>query len=376
MIKSIIILVVFITQTLLHAQSVTTIIEGSFTDGLAMDTNGNIYGSDWLGKTVYKYDTNGVVTVFKDGFSNPNGIAINSTNEIYICDHTANTIYKYDTQGNELASFGSFSFNTPAGIQKIPNTDDMLVVEYGANKIKKLAANGTTTTLFSGAPLNGPAGITFIGNEIYIANFNDRKVFRFENNNSLVEIAQLSSGGATNNFLGFLTNINGMLLATQLGEHKVYLINPNTGVVTLYAGSVNGGVDGDLENTTFSGPNGILGDTINNKVFISDSGTKNLRIISDAVLSSEINQFRNIEIKVYPNPSRKNITINFKNMIQGRLKIKIFNTNGKQVFSEEYSSLQQDFVKEIKAIGFSKGIYLLKIEHEKGGEISKKIILN
>ena len=246
----------------INSQTVSTITQGNFQDGLAMDSQGNVYGSDFFGpsRSVYKYDTNGNVTTFASGFVTPNGIGINSLDEIYVCDHFGNVIKKYDINDTLLENYSNGLFSSPAGIQPIPNTLDMLVVEYNnttGRKIKRLAADGTVTTLYTGAPLNGPAGITFIGEVPYIANFNDRKIFSFLDG-TLTEIAQLPSiASPTAGSLGFLTSGNNLLYATNLNENKIYSIDPSTGQVTLLAGSSDGSLDGSISSATFSGPNGI-----------------------------------------------------------------------------------------------------------------------
>lgn len=349
----IIVFIGFITS----AQTVTTITDGGFMDGLAQDAAGNIYGSDWGGNTVYKYDTNGNVSVFKNGFTNPNGIAINSAGEIYICDHGAWTIYKYDANGNLLSTFGSSLFRTPAGIKRIPNTEDMLVVEYGTefnpstnSAIKKLAADGTVTTLSSGNVLNGPAGIAYIGDVAYIANYNNRKIFRFDGS-ILTEIAQLPAGAASNNVLGFMSAINGELIATQIGEHKIYKINPTSGAITLYAGSVLGNSDGDLNSATFNLPNGILGDDTNNRIYISDAGTKNLRIINNAVLSVDTNQLLKVEVTAYPNPNKDSLNIKLSGFETSQIQLSVLDVNGKELFKKECENSGGNFQEKITTSG-------------------------
>ena len=292
MFKNHISLVFLLISSILLSLSVSTINEGSFTDGLALDSQGNLYCSGYGFNTVYKYGTNGRVSVFKDNIVTPNGIGINAVDEIYICSHQANKILKYNISGNLMETYSNFM--TPSGILNIPNTTDMLVVEYGNeytdattitnSKIKKLAADGTITTLHSGLPLNGPAGITFINDIPYIANFNDRKIFKFENG-KLSEIAQLPSEGPANrNFLGFLSSIDGQLIATHIGGHKVYKIDPNSGVTSIYIGSTLGSVDGNINIATLDSPNGIIADKTNKIIYISQGSQsisgKNLRIIN------------------------------------------------------------------------------------------------
>ncbi|WP_299889260.1 T9SS type A sorting domain-containing protein [uncultured Lacinutrix sp.] len=376
MLKTITFLFLQLLITNIYAQTVSTIIEGSFSDGLAIDSQGNIYGSDWNGNTVYKYDTTGNVSIFKNGFSNPNGIAANSLDEIYICDHTANSIYKYDTNANLLASYTA-GLITPAGIKRIPNTEDFIIVEYGtftsSSKIKKLESNGTITTLYDGAPLNGPAGIAFINNIPYIANFNDRKIFKFENN-TLTLIAQLSANGPSNsNFLGFLSTIGNQLIATQIGENKIYTINPNNGTITLYAGSIIGDSDGNINDATFSAPNGILGDDINNKIYISDATTKNLRIIDNAFLS--VDEFENTisNIKLFPNPTADSLHIKIDTLKEKKVSISIIDINGKEVFNKNFYTENSTFNTKINTKNYPSGLYTVLITSNKQ-RVSKKIL--
>ncbi len=78
----------------------------------------------------------------------------------------------------------------------------MLQVSYNQSSLNILDPNtNETEIIIQGAPLNGPSGIAFIGDQTYISNYNDRKIFRLENDNSLTEIAQLPANAAQNNVL-------------------------------------------------------------------------------------------------------------------------------------------------------------------------------
>lgn len=261
--------------------SVSTVTEGAFQDGLAQDSKGNVYGSDFRGNTVYKLDASGTVTVFADGLTTPNGIGVNHKDEIYICDNFGNKIFKYSADGDLLESFDAI---TPAGIKRIPGSDDMLFVEYNTNTINVLKEDGSITKVFEGAPINGPAGIAFDrkGNT-YIGNFNDRKIYTYKDG-VVTFIAQLPAEAENANFLGFLTYAKGYLYATQIGEHRIYKINPRkVDDFEVFAGSVLGNADGDISEATFNFPNGILASRDQKTIYVSDAGTKNLRIITRRV---------------------------------------------------------------------------------------------
>ncbi|MDC8006019.1 T9SS type A sorting domain-containing protein [Aureisphaera galaxeae] len=373
MTSKLILLISFVSISWLKAQTVSTVTEGTITDGLGIDSQGNIYGSDFGGDTVYKYNpTTGEVSVFQTGFSNPNGIGVNSDDEVFVCDHTGNTIYMYDTSGNLLDTFTGFT--TPTGIKETPDMDGyMLVVEYQANRIKLLDADiGDVEVLVSGSPLNGPAGIAYIGNTPYIGNFNDRKIFRLDNYDTLVEIAQLPATAAGSNFLGFLTAKGGFLFATQLGEHKIYRIDPVSGEVVLFAGSVAGGDDGPLEDATFNLPNGILADEANDRLYISDAQPKNLRIIDGVTLGANDNRIIINELKLFPNPPQDALMLQGK-LPAGAYQVFVYDTLGSRLLSQKMDVLQGQIYSEIDVSRLPSGTYVLELS--KGNiAISKKFV--
>lgn len=358
--KCITTLFLVLTSLLIKAQTVTTVTEGLFHDGLALDASGNLYGSDFPGTEVYKYDTNGNVTVFKDGFTSPNGIGISPEGDIYVCDHFGQTIYKYDDEGTLLSTYSGLT--TPAGIKNIPGTSNMIFVEYNTSTIKIIdASDDSISTLFSGSPLNGPAGITFINDIAYFGNFLDRKIFRLSKNNTLEEVAQLPNEAAEANFLGFLTNFNGNILATQIGEGRIYRINPTTGDVSVFAGSVTGNTDGPISDARFNNPNGIIADPVNDRIYVSDAATKNLRIIEGASLGLDISNIDNLQLKVYPNPSNDLI------ILKGQLKnasayiLSIYNISGKKIETAKREDVSSIF-EEVDVSNWPQGTYIFKIE--------------
>lgn len=358
------------------AQTVSTILDGNFTDGLGMDSQGNIYGSEFGGDTVFKYDTNGTVTEFASGFINPNGIAVNDQNQIFICDHAIGgegIIYKYDQDGTELDTFGGLT--TPSGIQPIPGTNDMLFVEYNTSTVNRLSEDGTVTLLYDdGLPMNGPAGVVFIDGEAYIANFNDRRIYRFDlDTNTPVFIAELPSIGPANlDFLGFLSAKNGLLIATHLGGHQIFTIEPATGTVTSIAGSTIGSTDGDIDTARFNLPNGILGDDTTDRIYVSDAGTSNLRIIDDAVLG--IDAFTSdLQIQITPNPTKDILSITGQLANAQNYSVKVFDIQGRLISQIKETAEGGQIRTSIDSNSWKAGTYLVQITAS-NRSITKKII--
>jgi DNA-binding beta-propeller fold protein YncE len=358
---------------LCKAQTVSTIFDGQFHDGLEIDELGNIYGSDFSGDSVYRYEVaTGEVTVFKSGFTSPNGIGRSSNDEIYICDHFANKIFKYDTEANELGVFEGF--NRPAGVKNIPGTADMLVVEYNGNSIKKIAEDGAITTLFSGGLLNGPAGIAFIADTPYIANFNNAKILKWDGVN-LTLVAQLPYNDPQTDFIGFLSAIDGQLIATHYGENSIYRIDPITGEFSVLAGSNQGNDDGPIGQATFNGPNGIVADQMNNKIYISEANTKNLRIIDAVTLGLENDTVANFDLKLIPNPAGNHIEIKGDLRVLSNYKIEVLDTLGKLIFQLNRTDASFILSETLDISKWAKGTYLVKVSNV-DTSITKKFVKN
>lgn len=363
----------FITQLTLalfgliaYGQTVSTITDGIFYDGLGQDSQSNIYCSNYAGTQVYKYDPGtDAVSLFADGFTTPNGIGITPDDTIYICEATANRISVYDTGANLITQYTGL--NNPTGIKYDQTSGNLLWVSYNQSAIYSLDPDsGASTLLHEGMPLNGPSGITFIDGQTYISNYNNRKIFRFEADQSLTEIAQLPAGAASGNFCGFLSSSSTDLFATQLGEHRIYKIDPITTEVSPYAGSTRGSTDGALSEATFDFPNGILVDRSSGRIYVSEGGSSNLRIISDPLLNVQSNELDTI--KVFPNPADKQISIESNKAPLEQLVI--YDLNGRIVkkLNPRNKRVQID-ISELAA-----GEYLIKIRSSEGIKTAKFLV--
>ena len=327
------------------AQSVSTFTNGTPDDGIAIDSNGNIYCSNYTGDTVFKFSPSGNVTSFITGLNTPNGIAFNSNEDLFVCDGVGSTIYKYDINGNQLASYSVNGH--PSGIIKSRTSESMIFTIYTSNKLMSLAPNGTITELASGSPLSGPVGLAYDDTDVlYIGNYNDRKIHKLENGN-LQYIAQIPASGS-NPYLGFITYGQGKLWGTILGTHKIYTVDPNsTDSVVLFAGSTQGNTDGDISSANFNQPNGILFNSSNSTLYVTDFGSKSLRIISGISLSINEETLKNESLLLHPNPAKESLNIKIEGSItNSSYSLKIYNLLGKTIFYEN----------DITATSFSKNI--------------------
>ncbi len=359
--KTITMLCMLLLAVIMHAQTVTTVTEGSFYDGLGSTSNGDVYCSNFQGNEVFKYElATGNVTTFATGFTNPNGIGVTDDDRIYICEAGGGTIHIYNTNGDALGTVTGL--NNPTGVKYDAQQDRLLWVSYNQGSLNVLDPDtNETEVLIQGTPLNGPSGIAFIGDQTYISNYNNRKIYRLEADDTLTEIAQLPANAAQNNVLGFLTSKGDFLYGTQIGEHRIYQINPETGEVILFAGSTAGNQDGDLETARFNFPNGILGDDINDRIYISDAVTSNLRIIENVSLNVDAFAKADPTIHLFSNPQSDTITIKAELVNAETYTINVYASSGQLVKTTEGTVQGGQLQAIIHTNGWSKGMYLVKI---------------
>lgn len=364
---------IILVSTSLISQTVSSFTDGTPDDAIAIDSNGNIYCSNYVGDTVFKFTPNGDVTSFITGLNTPNGLAFNSLDELYVCDGQGDTIYKYDNDGNLLDSYPVSDH--PSGIVKSPDNDIMIFTKYQGNSIHSLAPDGTIDLISSDDDLNGPVGLAFDGNgNLYVGNYNNREIYKVINDGDLDFIAEVPTDGGPMPNLGFIAYGQGFLWGTTMGSDKIYRINPN-GIndVMLFAGSSQGSLDGDISQATFNTPNGILFNELEDTMYITDFGSKNLRIISDVVLGFNNNDNINDSLKLVPNPANDSVRVSSVLYDHGNYTIRISDTSGKTIYKFSGQSEQLLLFKDIDVSSLKKGVYLVTLISG-NRSVSKKLI--
>jgi len=88
----------------------------NFTEGPAADAQGNVYFSDIPAGRIYKWATDGNVTIFIDGLNRPNGLAFTSEGLLIACESGAGRLISIDSQGHITVLVDKYNqtrFNEP-----------------------------------------------------------------------------------------------------------------------------------------------------------------------------------------------------------------------------------------------------------------------
>ncbi len=242
------------------------------TIGVAVDTTGNLYVTDYYNRKIRKITPAGVVTTLagsgaqgsSDGpgslasFMGLGGVAVDATGNVFVADSLDNKIRKITPTGVVTTFAGSglagsadgtgtsVNFNSPVGVA-VDASGNVFVADTGNHKIRKITPAAVVTTVAGANTSQDGSGTA--------ANFN--------------------------NPLGVAVDSSRNVFVADTGNHKIRKITP-AGVVTAFAGSgLVGSTDGNGASASFSNPKGIAVDSGGN-VFVADAGNHKIRKITPA----------------------------------------------------------------------------------------------
>lgn len=199
---------------------------------MCFDASGNMYFADATSRKVFKATTDGVITVVAgsgyNGYLNgtatnaafvyPFGITIDASNNLYVADFggirkitSAGVVSSYVTLAN--AQFGGLAFDSQGNLfaTLLPNSSNLQLTT--GNRVVKITPTGVLST-FAGST-SGTSGST----------------------------DGTGTAARFNQLLGLTIDDNDNLFVADYGNFRIRKITPQ-GVVTTFAGSTAGNIDG------------------------------------------------------------------------------------------------------------------------------------
>ena len=311
------------------ADGIGAMAQFSSPDGIATDTNGNVYVADRDNQEIRKISPSGVVKTLAgaasiigtaDGigtaaqFSRISGLGINHNNNVYVVDTGNQTIRKITPTGevttfagtagiigstNGVGVAAQFSYPIGVAINSVGN----LYVTSGCT-IRMITPAGVVTT-FAGTPevcgssdgvgeaarFISPAGIAVDSvDNIYVADYGAHTIRKITPAGVATTLAgtaytygSIDGAGTTAQFYdpsGIAVDLNGNVYVTDFGSSTIRKITPS-GVVSTFAGTAykHGSRDGLGAAARFDFPNGIAIDSVGN-IYVADSGNETVRRIT------------------------------------------------------------------------------------------------
>jgi sugar lactone lactonase YvrE len=302
-----------------------------FPTSVARDASGNLYVADAANNTIDRVSTAGIVTTIAGTaavvgssdangtnalFNQPNGVALDSNGNIFVADTGNATIRKIGTDGTVTTLAGSVSnrgnrdgsgtaawFSAPTGIAA-DSSGNVYVTDAFTDTIRKITPSGTVTTLAgsptvrghadgtgSAALFNYPTGLAVDGSgNLYVADsYNDliRKVTSAGVVTTLAgdyDIAAALDGTGSNAYFnqpaGVALDGAGNVYVADTGNCTIRAITPG-GTVTTVAGvaGLAGLMDGAGSIALFNQPRGLVLDSSGN-LYVADSANAAIRKVS------------------------------------------------------------------------------------------------
>ena len=359
-----------------YSQTVSTFYQNSsIDDGLAFDSQGNLYGSHYTGSIVWKITPDGVRSIFMSGLDTPNGLAFDSNGDLHVVDNQGGAIHKV-APDSTVTTYVPNIFS-PSGIIKMPDSDTMIVSSWEGDKLIKVAPDGTLTDFVIGNGLEGPVGLAYDENDnLLVANYNDRWIFSVNPSGVLDTLTRLNVAGSN---IGFIAYKDGFTYATIPWDHKIYKVDAE-GNYELYIGTSAGNTDGDVSVATLNGPNGIIFSPGGDSLYVSDFNSRSIRIISNlngTVGTNDFFQALSIrESKISPNPVTQKANLDFTLAEQREVDILVFNINGQQINTvlKNQNLPAGNYSIPVNLKGLTKGTYFVQIKTNHGEEVVKKVV--
>jgi hypothetical protein len=306
--------------------------------------------------TVIARDMNGNFTPFVSGMtSGPYGIEILG-NTLYCC-YGGGKIRGYDlTTGAQV-----FNLNLNATFLNGICSDgvsNLFVTDFSAKKIYRVNVNTSAFNVYVTGLTKSPNGI------IYEA-ANQRLVFVNWGTSAPIQQVALSDSSVTTLVTTALSNIDG-IAADAYGNYYVSTWGNNT----IRKFSNNFATGPTTVVTGLTSPADLFYNTLTDTLAIPNSGTLNnvVWVGFGSTLNSQNIEEEKSDIKIFPMPCHNG---EFTIQTQEKLNhIKIFNIEGKEVFSEKIICEKNSEIKVQSLL--SKGTYLIELYGE-GKKITKQL---
>ena len=213
----------------------------SFTEGPAVDRYGNIFFTDQPNNKIWKYDTEGKLSVFLDSAGRSNGMYFDKKGNLISCADAKDELWSISPKGKItvlLKDYNGHMFNGPNDVWVRPDggiyiTDPYYQRDYWARKKPDLDGQklyylpkGKHQAIIVDDKFVRPNGIvgTPDGKILYVADIGDNKTYKYDINkdgsltNRTLFIAQGSDGMTIDNLGNVYLCGKGVIIVNPKGE--------------------------------------------------------------------------------------------------------------------------------------------------------------
>jgi sugar lactone lactonase YvrE len=219
---------------------------------------GDLYESDLMSGTVFKFAPNGTKTPFASSLSQPDGLVFDRTGNLFVASENAGTITKITLSGTQTP-FAS-GLNHPSGLA-FDASGTLYVAETFANQIVQFSPAGTKTTYTTSVV--SPVGLAFdVAGNLFVTEQGSSQV-----------ISKFGTGKTKTTFASNVDSPNGLVFdpAGNLYVSTYTALGGTTGKILKFK------ADGSRTTfaSTLNAPYGMAFDSVGN-LFVTERGTNSI----------------------------------------------------------------------------------------------------
>jgi 6-bladed beta-propeller/NHL repeat len=234
----------------------------------------------------------------------PQGVAVDSEGNVWVIDRINNRVVAYDKTGSFLRQIGTpgtgdGQINEPRGIAVAPN-GNIWIAEAGSNKrVQQFTPSGTFVSKVTNVAFAEPWGVaTGPEGALWVTDPGSKKVFIYKESGTLVRTISNVSGFNLVPYGLDLDRFGNAWIALQ-GSNSVLALNPNGGIVESFGGlgSQPGQFNAPFDIAVADSGNILVTDDLNNRVQVFKPDGSFLRQFGSVGSGSgQFNQPRGIDV--------------------------------------------------------------------------------